>query len=143
MNKEKDKGKKEKQPRRIISATGRRKESSARVQMALEGKGLFLVNGKKWDEYFTTPLHKLLVIEPLDRAGLNDKVDVKAKVLGGGITGQAGAVRLGLSRAIVEYDSDLKPSFKKSKLLTRDPRAKERKKYGQKSARRQFQWTKR
>ncbi len=145
MNKEKDRSKEkgQKQPRRIISATGRRKKSSARVQMALEGKGLFLVNGKKWDEYFTTPSHKLLVVEPLDRAGLNDKVDVKAKVLGGGITGQAGAIRLGLSRAIVEYDSELKTPFKKSKLLTRDPRAKERKKYGQKGARRKFQWTKR
>lgn len=127
-----------------IMATGRRKEASARVQLILEGKGRFLINGKKWDQYFTTPLHRLLVVEPLDMAHLKDKVDVKARVRGGGITGQAGAIRLGLARAIVRFNSsEFKAPFKKAKLLTRDPRAKERKKYGRKGARRRFQWTKR
>ena len=133
----------EEQKRQMILATGRRKEASARVQLILEGKGEFLVNGKKWDEYFTTALQRLLVFEPLEKAKLADAVDVKARVIGGGMTGQAGAVRLGLSRAIVEHNHDLKSSFKKAKFLTRDPRSKERKKYGRKGARRRFQWTKR
>ena len=126
-----------------VMATGRRKEAVARVQLMLSGKGLFLVNGKKWDQYFTTPFLKNLVSEPLQKANLQDSVDVKARVNGGGITGQAGAIRLGISRAIVENNPDLKSPFKKEKFLTRDPRSKERKKYGQKGARRKFQWTKR
>ena len=126
-----------------IMSTGRRKEATARVQLIIEGNGRFLVNGKKWDQYFTTPLHKLLITEPLEKAKLGEKVDIKARVHGGGITGQAGAIRLGLARSIVEYNQGLKPTFKKAKFLTRDPRAKERKKYGRKGARRRFQWTKR
>ncbi|MBN2120427.1 MAG: 30S ribosomal protein S9 [Candidatus Omnitrophica bacterium] len=124
-------------------STGRRKKAIARVQLIVDGKGRFYINGKKWDQYFTTHLHRLLISEPLERAKLSDKVDVKAKVQGGGITGQAGAIRLGLARSIVEYNYSLRSPFKKAKLLTRDPRAKERKKYGQKGARRRFQWTKR
>lgn len=126
-----------------IMATGRRKEATARVQLKLEGQGNIFINGKKLDEYFTTPSHKLLITAPLEKAELKDKVDVKARVIGGGITGQAGAVRLGLARAIVENNPELKSAFKKEKFLTRDPRSKERKKYGQKGARKQFQWTKR
>ena len=128
---------------RIITATGRRKEASARVQVTFGGRGKLLINNREWDEFFTTPLHKLLVIEPLEKAELVNKVDIRAKVHGGGITGQAGAIRLGIARAIVEYNPELKSPFKKAKLLTRDPRAKERKKYGRKGARRRFQWTKR
>ncbi len=125
-----------------ILATGRRKEATARVQLILPGKGNFIINGKKWDEYFTTPLHRVLVREPLEKAKL-ENVDIKAKAEGGGITGQAGAIRLGLAKALVEYNPQLKSPFKKEKLLTRDPRAKERKKYGRRGARRRFQWTKR
>jgi small subunit ribosomal protein S9 len=131
------------QEKQIIIATGRRKQATARVQLITGGAGRFLINGKKWDEYFTTPLHRLLVSEPLEKAKLKDAVDIKAKVQGGGITGQAGAVRLGMARAIVEYNQELKSPFKKAKFLTRDPRAKERKKYGRRGARRRFQWTKR
>ncbi|HEC69115.1 MAG TPA: 30S ribosomal protein S9 [Candidatus Omnitrophica bacterium] len=126
-----------------ILASGRRKEAVARVQLIVPGKGKFLINGKKWDEYFTTPLHRLLVKEPLNKANLSTPVDVKAKAEGGGITGQAGAIRLGLAKALVEYNPQLKSPFKREKLLTRDPRAKERKKYGRRGARRRFQWTKR
>jgi small subunit ribosomal protein S9 len=135
---EKSKSKKEQ-----IMATGRRKEATARVQLILESTGRFIVNGKKQDEYFTIPVHNLLVNEPLAKSELAGKVDVKAKVKGGGVTGQAGAIRLGLARAIVEHNPELKTPFKKEKFLTRDPRAKERKKYGQKGARKKFQWTKR
>jgi small subunit ribosomal protein S9 len=144
MNEQKTpKTKKEKPKKTSIMSTGRRKEATARVQLTLEGKGRFIINGKKWDQYFTTPLHKLLITEPLEKAKIKNKVDVKARVHGGGITGQAGAIRLGLARSIVEYDQNLRSPFKKAKFLTRDPRAKERKKYGRKGARRRFQWTKR
>jgi small subunit ribosomal protein S9 len=140
---QKPKEKKAEPQKRRIMSTGRRKEATARVQLILEGKGNFFINGKRWDQYFTTPLHKLLITEPLEKAKLRDKADVKARVRGGGITGQAGAIRLGLARSIVVYDETLRSPFKKSKFLTRDPRAKERKKYGRKGARRRFQWTKR
>lgn len=125
-------------------ATGRRKEATAQVQIIIgRGRPDFTVNGRKWDEYFTTPSHRLLVREPLEKSQLRDTLVVRAKVKGGGITGQAGAVRLGLARAIVTYRQDLKSLFKKEKFLTRDPRSKERKKYGRRGARRRFQWTKR
>jgi len=126
-----------------ILATGRRKEAVAKVWLFPEGRSHFLVNGKEWDRYFLTATRRHLVREPLEKANLWGKVGVKAKVLGGGISGQAGAVRLGLARAIIEYKNELRGVFKKNKLLTRDPRSKERKKYGQKGARRRFQWTKR
>jgi len=132
-----------KQKSQIVIATGRRKQASARVQLITGGGGRFLINGRKWDEYFTTPLHRLLITEPLEKAKIQGEVDVKAKVQGGGITGQAGAIRLGVARAIVQYNQELRSPFKKAKFLTRDPRAKERKKYGRKGARRRFQWTKR
>jgi small subunit ribosomal protein S9 len=144
MSEEKvSKTKKTKPEKTRIMSTGRRKEATARVQLIIEGKGRFFINGKRWDQYFTTHLHKLLITEPLEKAKLSDKVDVKARVRGGGITGQAGAIRLGLARSIVEYNQSLRSPFKKAKLLTRDPRAKERKKYGRKGARKRFQWTKR
>ena len=129
--------------RESILTTGRRKEAVARVWLFPQGKGRFYVNGKKWEEYFVTSSQRHLVREPLEKAGLSESVDIRARVEGGGISGQAGAVRLGIARAIVEYKSELKSAFKKDKLLTRDPRSKERKKYGQKGARRRFQWTKR
>jgi len=136
-------GKKEQTEKKIIIATGRRKTATARVYLRPVGKGLFFVNGKRWDTYFTTPVQKSLVIEPLEKSGLEKSVDIKVRVNGGGITGQAGAIRLGLARAITQIKEELKPLFKKESLLTRDPRAKERKKYGQKGARKRFQWTKR
>ncbi len=129
--------------KQVIIATGRRKTATARVYLRPVGRGRFFVNGKKWDVYFTTPVQKSLVIEPLEKAGLENSVDVKVRVNGGGITGQAGAIRLGLARAIVSIKEELSHLFKKERFLTRDPRAKERKKYGQKGARKRFQWTKR
>lgn len=126
-----------------ILATGRRKTSVARVSLMTEGTGKFLVNGRQCDDFFPTIVLKQQVMEALEVSGLKDKVDVKATVRGGGITGQAGAVRLGLARAILEFNEENKLLFKEGKLLTRDPRAKERKKYGQKGARSKFQWTKR
>jgi len=126
-----------------IAATGRRKQAVARVRLIKEGTGKFYINGNQWDHYFTTVAHRITVTQPLERAGLMGKVDVRATVNGGGITGQAGAIRLGLARALIRDNAELKASFKEVKFLTRDPRAKERKKYGQKGPRAKFQWTKR
>ncbi len=143
MNKPKTSKKKNESAKQVIIATGRRKKATARVYLRPTGKGRFFINGKRWDVFFTTPVQKNLIMEPLSKSGLEGLADVKAKVEGGGITGQAGAVRLGLARAIVSIKEDLRTLFKREKLLTRDPRAKERKKYGQKGARKSFQWTKR
>lgn len=126
-----------------IQATGRRKQAVARVTLFTEGTGKFMVNGKQWDEFFTTVTLRNSVMQALEVSGLKDKVDVRAIVNGGGITGQADAVKLGLARAIVEANEEFKAPFKEVKLLTRDPRSKERKKYGQRGARAKFQWTKR
>lgn len=143
-NSQQKEGSKEKDPNSpiVILASGRRKEATARVQIKIPGQGRFIINGKSWDEYFTIPLHRLLVREPLEKAGI-EEIDVRAKAQGGGVSGQAGAVRLGLAKALVEYNPQLRAPFKKEKFLTRDPRAKERKKYGRRGARRRFQWTKR
>ncbi|MCM8774609.1 MAG: 30S ribosomal protein S9 [Candidatus Omnitrophica bacterium] len=123
--------------------TGRRKEAVARVKLLSQGRGRILINGKESDRYFTTIDQQVLVKKPLVVTGYFDKVDVKAKVEGGGISGQAGAVSLGISRALTKFNPELRSILRKEELLTRDPRSKERKKYGQKGARRRFQWTKR
>ena len=133
-------GKKEKQ---LILATGRRKESVARVRMIPEGSGKILVNGRDSGDYFSTIDNLMQIKKPLILAELEGKMDVLANVSGGGITGQAGAVSLGISRCLVEWDPQLRSMLRREDLLTRDPRAKERKKYGRKGARRSFQWTKR
>ena len=123
-------------------ATGRRKESVAQVVL-FSGKGQILVNKRPCDSYFLRETDRLILRQPLKVLEISDKFDVVAKVSGGGITGQAGALRLGISRALSSLDQSYKIVLRKGGFLTRDPRAKERKKYGQKGARKRFQWTKR
>ncbi len=123
-------------------ATGRRKTAIARVWLTQGAKGSS-VNGRNPKEYFGRDDLEDRLEEPFKVAKLEDRFRVRAKVLGGGIAGQADAVQLGIARALLEYDETLRPVFKKSKLLTRDPREKERKKFGQKGARKRFQYTKR
>jgi small subunit ribosomal protein S9 len=122
--------------------TGRRKSSVARVWLQ-PGGGKVEVNDRPVDEFFTHPTLKMLLMQPLKVVGQEGKYDVTASVSGGGSTGQAGAIRLGIARALVQVDDTLRTALKKAGLLTRDPRAKERKKYGQKGARARFQFSKR
>ncbi|MFI5338290.1 MAG: 30S ribosomal protein S9 [Candidatus Methylomirabilales bacterium] len=122
--------------------TGRRKSSVARVWLR-PGEGRVEVNERPVDEFFTHPTLKMLLMQPLKVVGQEGKYDVMASVSGGGSTGQAGAIRLGIARALVRVDDTMRTALKKAGLLTRDPRAKERKKYGQKGARARFQFSKR
>lgn len=124
------------------SATGRRKTSVARVTMTA-GAGEIVVNKKPFETYFPRPTLRMLIKQPLELTGMADKYNVAARVNGGGLSGQAGAVRHGISRALIKMDSELRPKLKKEGFLTRDPREKERKKYGQKGARKRFQFSKR
>jgi len=123
-------------------ATGRRKRSVARVWVK-KGTGKIYVNGKEMNKYFKRPVHQILVIQPLQEINAPSGYDVKCNVRGGGLSGQAGAIIHGLSRALVSLDSSLKKSLKKNKLTTRDSRKVERKKYGRRKARRSFQFSKR
>ncbi len=123
-------------------ATGRRKKSVARVWVK-KGSGNIHVNGKKMKEYFKRPVHQIIVTRPLEISNVLNLYDVKASVKGGGLSGQAGAIIHGLSRALVSYDENLKKTLKKEKLTTRDSRVVERKKYGHRKARRSFQFSKR
>tara|TARA_B100000401_G_scaffold238566_1_gene161738 strand:- start:417 stop:809 length:393 start_codon:yes stop_codon:yes gene_type:complete len=123
-------------------ATGRRKTSSARVYLQ-KGKGSILVNNRKLDEYFGRKVAQMLVMQPLELVELTDKVDIKIMVKGGGSFGQAGAIRHGISRALTEYDQELRPQLKKAGLLTRDSRRVERKKPGLVKARKSKQFSKR
>lgn len=127
----------------ILMATGRRKEAVARVRVVLSGQGKIVVNGKDFERYFNTIDYRTQVKKPLIAVDLEKKVDVLANVGGGGLNGQAGAVSLGISRCLLAMDPQLRSLLRKEGLLTRDPRARERKKYGRKGARRRFQWTKR
>lgn len=122
--------------------TGRRKSSVARVYLSA-GKGEITINGRSIDEYFGTEILKTIVRQPLVITDTEGKFDVNVTVKGGGTTGQAGAVRHGISRALLEADADFRPVLKKEGFLTRDPRMKERKKYGLKAARRAPQFSKR
>ncbi|MBQ7592326.1 MAG: 30S ribosomal protein S9 [Clostridia bacterium] len=122
--------------------TGRRKKSVARVRI-YPGTGAVSINGKSIDEYFGLETMKLIVNQPFEVTGTAGKFDIVAKVVGGGLSGQAGAVRHGLARALVLADEANKPALKAAGLLTRDPRMKERKKYGLKAARRASQFSKR
>ncbi len=126
-----------------ISALGRRKTSIARLRLLKNGKGLITINGKKLEEYFTVLEARNLVLSPLKAAGQETAVDVSAQVQGGGMNGQAESVRLALSRALIELNPTYRKTLKKMGFLTRDPRAKERKKFGLKRARRAPQWSKR
>ena len=122
--------------------TGRRKKSVARVRV-YAGTGKIIINDREIDDYFGLETLKLIVRQPLALTGTADKFDIVCRVNGGGVTGQAGAIRHGLSRALLEYDANLRPALKKAGFLTRDPRMKERKKYGLKGARRAPQFSKR
>ena len=123
--------------------TGRRKKAIARVRLLPEGSGNITINKKSLDEYFGLDTLKYIVNQPLELTGNKAKYDVVVNVKGGGFTGQAGAIRHGISRALVLADADTKTELKKAGFLTRDPRAKERKKYGLKKARRAPQFSKR
>lgn len=125
------------------SATGRRKESVSRVKLFSQGSGTIKVNGKDMEVYFSTVDARNQAKKPLLTTELDEKVDIWAKVSGGGLSGQAGAMSLAISRCLVSWRPELRTSLKDQNLLTRDPRAKERKKYGRKGARKRFQWTKR
>ena len=126
----------------IYYATGRRKTSSARVYLK-KGKGNVSVNDRKLDEYFGRKVAQMLVMQPLELLELSEKIDLRIKVSGGGSFGQAGAIRHGISRALISYDEDLRPQLKKAGLLTRDPRKVERKKPGLVKARKSKQFSKR
>jgi small subunit ribosomal protein S9 len=123
-------------------ATGRRKTSSARIYLS-SGKGHITVNDKQLDVYFGRKVAQMLVMQPLEMTELSDKLDIKIKVKGGGSFGQAGAIRHGISRALISYDEELRPQLKKAGLLTRDPRKVERKKPGLVKARKSKQFSKR
>jgi small subunit ribosomal protein S9 len=122
--------------------TGRRKTSVARVRL-LPGNGKITVNGRDLDDYFDYDTLKVIVKQPLELTDTLNKFDVVAKVEGGGFTGQAGAIRHGITRALLKADGELRPVLKKAGLLTRDPRMKERRKYGLKKARKAPQFSKR
>ena len=122
--------------------TGRRKTSTARVHLR-HGTGKITVNGRAFETYFPVENHRTLASRPLTATSTADKFDVTINVKGGGPSGQAGAVRMGLARALLTTDTDLRPTLKAEGLLTRDSRMKERKKYGQPGARKRFQFSKR
>ena len=122
--------------------TGRRKSSVARVYI-MPGNGKITINKRDMDDYFGLETLKIIVKQPLELTGMTGKFDVSVNVHGGGFTGQAGAIRHGITRALVEADADFRPALKKAGYLTRDPRMKERKKYGLKGARRAPQFSKR
>jgi small subunit ribosomal protein S9 len=124
------------------AGTGRRKEAIARVRI-LPGTGEWLINGRSLDLYFPNKVHQQLVNEPFVTLGAENKFDVVARISGGGVTGQAGALRLGVTRALTLVDPENRPALKKAGFLTRDARVKERKKYGLKKARKAPQYSKR
>ena len=122
--------------------TGRRKTSVARVRLAA-GNGKIVINGRPFESYFPTEAQRVTVTQPLSLAETASKFDVEVNVSGGGPFGQAGAVRHGIARALLQADINLRPALKADGLLTRDPRMRERKKYGQPGARKRFQYSKR
>ena len=129
--------------RPYVYATGRRKSSTARVHLIPNGTGVITINGRGIDDYFGLDTLKLIVRQPLNTLGLLEKVDVEVNVLGGGVSGQAGAIRHGIARALLKVDESYRSALKAAGFLTRDPRMKERKKYGLKAARRAPQFSKR
>lgn len=122
--------------------TGRRKTAVARVRL-MPGNGNITINGRKMEEFFPNLTRRLIVMQPLELVGMAGSVDVAAKVNGGGITGQAGAIRLGIARALVRLNPELRGQLRKVGFLTRDPRMKERRKYGLHKARKAPQYSKR
>jgi len=131
-----------KNKKNCIATTGRRKESTARVYLC-EGSGKIRVNKRSFEEYFPRESHRLVINQPIKQAEFENKLDISATLTGGGVSGQAGALRHGIARAIIKLDETKRPVLKKAGFLTRDPRAKERKKYGRKRARKKFQYSKR
>ena len=125
-----------------IQATGRRKRAIARVELTL-GQGVITINKKSIDDYFPRPHLQQIVRQPLEATQTTARFDVSVKAQGGGVTGQAGAVRHGIARALLEIDEAFKAALRKEGFLTRDPREKESKKYGRKRARKRFQFSKR
>jgi small subunit ribosomal protein S9 len=125
-----------------VGATGRRKEAIARVRL-IPGTGQWKVNGRTLEDYFPNKVHQQIVNEPLKTLDVADRYDILVRVSGGGVSGQAGAVRLGIARALIETDAEARPPLKKAGFLTRDARVKERKKYGLKKARKAPQYSKR
>jgi small subunit ribosomal protein S9 len=125
-----------------VGATGRRKEAIARVRL-VPGAGQWTINGRSLEDYFPNKVHQQVVNEPLKTLDVADRYDVLVRVQGGGVSGQAGAVRLGIARALTQTDDDARPPLKRAGFLTRDARAKERKKYGLKKARKAPQYSKR
>ncbi len=123
--------------------TGRRKKAIARVRLVPAGSGAIIINDRALEEYFPMGTLQYIVKQPLNEVGAEGKYDVPVNVAGGGYTGQAGAIKLGIARALLEAEPDSRPALKKAGFLTRDPRAKERKKYGLKKARRAPQFSKR
>ncbi|PIU67900.1 MAG: 30S ribosomal protein S9 [Armatimonadetes bacterium CG07_land_8_20_14_0_80_40_9] len=123
-------------------ATGRQKEAIAKVRL-FNGEGKITVNEQPFDKYFGRRFLQVVIKQPLELTQLLSKFDVIVKVKGGGTSGQAGAIRLGIARALLKTDENLRPLLRKEGMLTRDPRVKERKKYGQKRARKRFQYSKR
>ena len=123
-------------------ATGRRRTSVARIWLK-EGGSEFLINGRNLESYFPRETLRMIIQQPLEATKLQDRFTIRAEVEGGGLSGQAGAIRLGIARALLEFDQNLRLLLRKNGFLTRDPRKKERKKYGHKKARRSFQYTKR
>ena len=124
------------------TAVGRRKEAVARVWL-LPGKGNILVNKEPYEKYFIRETDRIIIKQPLEMTNTLNKYDINANIKGGGLTGQAGAFRLGIARVLTLAEPALRDLLRKNGFLTRDPRMKERKKYGQKGARKRFQWTKR
>ncbi|MFH1736992.1 MAG: 30S ribosomal protein S9 [Actinomycetota bacterium] len=126
----------------VYWGTGKRKDSVVRVRL-MPGKGSFNLNGRTLEDYFPRKVHHILINQPFVATGLTDAFDVFAKLEGGGISGQAGALRHGIAKALLQTDESLRPALKAAGLLTRDPRMKERRKYGLKKARKRPQFSKR
>lgn len=126
-----------------VAATGRRKESSASVRLIPGGKGKITINNREFEDYIPRLVLRHSVVRPLELVGMMGSFDVKCNVKGGGMSGQAEAIQLGIARALVKYDNELHQTLKEKGLLTRDPREKERKKYGLAGARKRFQFSKR
>jgi small subunit ribosomal protein S9 len=129
-------------PKPLIQSTGRRKQAVARVRVR-DGSGAVLVNKRSIEDYFPSASHRMIVTEPLRLTTTEERYDVDATIDGGGVAGQAGALRLGIARALAELDPELRDSLKKAGFLTRDSREKESKKYGLKKARKAPQYSKR
>ncbi len=126
----------------LSRATGRRKEAVCRVRV-LEGEGRWEINGRPFEDYFQSATNRMIVTEPLRLTETENRYDIFAKIEGGGTTGQAGALRHAIARALIDLDPDLRPALKRAGLLTRDAREKERRKYGLKKARKAPQYSKR